>query len=108
MYTHSHTISRHLSRLNAEQCSAGFSSTIRQFAPNGKVELNRSPHPNRETGQKDDREAHDEEHGAGGGVGEFALETDDLAHPAARAGHAVEEEEDATDHAGQPEDQPGQ
>src|SRR5438067_2045115 len=64
---------RPLGRCLADPGSAGLPSTIRQFAPIGKVDFNRSPHPNREAGQKDDREAHDEEHGAGGGVESLLL-----------------------------------
>src|SRR5438105_1349482 len=96
------------SRRLADPGSPCLASTIRQLAPIGKVDVNRLPHPYREAGQKDHREAHDEEDGTGRRVGELALDANDLAHPAARANHAVEEEQGASDDAGQTQDEPGE
>src|SRR2546428_551583 len=52
-------------------------------------------------------EAREEEDGAGRGARRLALHADELANPAARSRHAMEEEQDASHDAGEPEDQAG-
>ena len=61
-----------------------------------------------EARQPHDRQADHEQHRAWRGIREPALDADEFANPAARAGHTVEEEQDATNDAGQPEHQAGE
>lgn len=73
-----------------------------------QVDLDRLPDADREPGQPNDGQPHDEEHGSRRGVRQLALDPDEPPDPATRADHAVEEEHDPARDAGQPKDEPRQ
>src|SRR6266568_9302113 len=72
-----------------------------------QLDVDRLADADGEAGEPDDHEADYEQHGARGGIREFALNADELANPAAGTRHAVEEQQNASHDAGEPEDQPG-
>jgi len=78
-----------------------------QLRPRPQLDVDRPPDADGEAREPDDGEAHYEEDRAGRGVRQLALHADELANPAARSRHAMEEEQDASHDAGEPEDQAG-
>jgi hypothetical protein len=76
--------------------------------PRTELDIDRLTDTDREAGEPDNHQAHDEEHRARRGIRELALHADELPHPAAGSRHAVEEEQDASHDAGESKDQPGE
>src|SRR5439155_20782645 len=72
-----------------------------------QLDVDRLPDAYDEAREPDDYQADHEEYRARRGIRELGLHTDELANPAARTRHAVEEKRDASHDAGEPEDQPG-
>src|SRR5437588_2990843 len=68
---------------------------LRRLVP----DFDRLPNADREPRQPDDQQPDDEEDRARRRVGEPALDPDEVAHPAGRSGHAMEEQAEAADDA---------
>src|SRR3981081_4323586 len=76
--------------------------------PRPDLDVDRLTDANGEPGEPHNAKAYHEQHGARRGIGQLALHADELAHPAARTRHAVEEEHNAPHDAGEPDDQAGE